>query len=54
MKTPIYISEIIAELEPEESGENAILLKEFAENYDTEIRYKILEMWNAFLRDRTK
>ena len=52
MKSIEYISEIIEDLEPEQSAANALLLKEFSEKYEIEIRYKILEMWSAFLQDK--
>ncbi len=53
MKSSEFIMEIIKTMDKIESPTQEEMLKTFAEEYEEEIRFKVLEIWGMYLNTKS-
>lgn len=51
MKSSEFIIEILKKMDPDTTTSQDELLAKFAQEYEEEIRFKILELWGEYVRE---
>ena len=54
MKSSEFIIEVLKKMDPDTTAAQDELLAKFTEEYEEEIRFKILELWGDYVREQTK
>lgn len=53
MKSSEFIIEVLKKMDPDTTAAQDELLAKFAQEYEEEIRFKVLEMWGEYVREQT-